>query len=228
STMTGGTSLRLDAVDPDGTPVVSARSLIVRPVQQAALDGTQRGRQNALFRLDWAAVAAERSAAPLDLALLGAGRAHPDLAALEQALAEGAEAPQAVVATIDSPADAADPAEAARVTAVRALELVQRWLASERLGDARLVVATRGAVAVGEESPDVAQSPVWGLVHSAQSEHPGRFVLVDVDGSDGDGEPDWNAALATDEPQLAVRKGELLAPRLMRAETAAPGAGWSP
>ncbi|KJS51292.1 hypothetical protein VM98_37970, partial [Streptomyces rubellomurinus subsp. indigoferus] len=26
STMTGGTSLRLDAVDPDGTPVVSARS----------------------------------------------------------------------------------------------------------------------------------------------------------------------------------------------------------
>ncbi|KJS57698.1 polyketide synthase dehydratase domain-containing protein, partial [Streptomyces rubellomurinus] len=32
STMTGGTSLRLDAVDPDGTPVVSARSLIVRPV----------------------------------------------------------------------------------------------------------------------------------------------------------------------------------------------------
>ncbi|KJS51603.1 hypothetical protein VM98_36245, partial [Streptomyces rubellomurinus subsp. indigoferus] len=32
----------------------------------------------------------------------------------------------------------------------------------------------------------------------------------------------------TDEPQLAVRKGELLAPRLMRAETAAPGAGWSP
>ncbi|WP_369183252.1 SDR family NAD(P)-dependent oxidoreductase [Streptomyces sp. Y1] len=228
STMTGGTSLRLDAVDPDGTPVVSARSLIVRPVQQAAIDGTQRGRQNALFRLDWAAVAAERSAAPLDLALLGAGRAHPDLAALEQALAEGAEAPQAVVATIDSPADAADPAEAARVTAVRALELVQRWLASERLGDARLVVATRGAVAVGEESPDVAQSPVWGLVHSAQSEHPGRFVLVDVDGSDGDGEPDWNAALATDEPQLAVRNGELLAPRLMRAETAAPGAGWSP
>ncbi|MQS13783.1 SDR family NAD(P)-dependent oxidoreductase [Streptomyces kaniharaensis] len=227
STMTGGTSLRLDAVDADGTPVVSVRSLIVRPVQQANLEGAGRGRQNALFRVDWAAVTAEDSAGPVRIALLGAGDTgeehhYTDLAALEEALADGAEAPQAVVAAIEAPSGAADAAEAARVTAGRALELVQRWLASEWLTDARLVVATRNAVAVGEEAPDVAQAPVWGLVHSAQSEHPGRVLLVDLD---GDGEPDWSGLLASDEPQLAVRKGEVLAPRLVRAETAAPGTG---
>ncbi|MEU5250106.1 hypothetical protein AB0G81_39910, partial [Streptomyces asoensis] len=29
---------------------------------------------------------------------------------------------------------------------------------------------------------DLVHAPVWGLVRSAQSENPGRFVLVDVDG----------------------------------------------
>ncbi|WP_149180642.1 type I polyketide synthase, partial [Streptomyces sp. TRM49041] len=63
----------------------------------------------------------------------------------------------------------------------------------------------------------------WGLLRSAQSEHPGRFVLVDLDlDRDGDGEgegdgPDWGALLDTDEPQLAVREGRVLAPRLTRA-----------
>ena len=73
------------------------------------------------------------------------------------------------------------------------------------------MIVTRGAVAaVGDEAPDLAQAAVWGLVRSAQSEHPGRFVLVDLDGAD---EPDWAALLARlDEPQLAVRDGRLLAP----------------
>ena len=46
----------------------------------------------------------------------------------------------------------------------------------------RLVVVTRGAVAAGpgEGVTDLAGAAVWGLVRSAQSEHPGRLVLADL------------------------------------------------
>ncbi|MFD8940267.1 type I polyketide synthase, partial [Streptomyces sp. NPDC059578] len=91
----------------------------------------------------------------------------------------------------------------------------------EVLGGSRLVVVTRGAVSVGGGAADVAQAAVWGLLRSAQSEHPGRFVLVDVE---GDQEPDWGALMGSDEPQLAVRGGRLLAPRLIRSAAGASGA----
>ena len=46
-----------------------------------------------------------------------------------------------------------------------------------------VAVVTRGAVSVaGEGVADPAGGGVWGLVRAAQVEHPGRFVLVDVDG----------------------------------------------
>ncbi|KJS57874.1 type I polyketide synthase, partial [Streptomyces rubellomurinus] len=220
-------ALRLEIAGEDGLPIASVERLDVRPVEQAQLEAARQGGQRSLYQVDWVPVPAG-APKPARVAILGEvadlGERFADLDALEKALADGAAVPDAVLAGIESPADAADPAEAARVTAVRALELVRRWLATDRLGDARLVLVTRGAVAVGEESPDVAQSPVWGLLRSAQSEHPGRFVLVDLDGA---GEPGWESLLGLDEPQLAVRKGELLAPRLVRAETAEPGAGWS-
>ena len=93
------------------------------------------------------------------------------------------------------------------------LELVQGWLAGEAFGASRLVVVTRGAVAVvpGEDVPDLAGAAVWGLVRSAQTENPGRLVLLDVDdGRVGGGR--GGAALATGEPQLAFRKGSLTCP----------------
>ncbi|WP_447009001.1 SDR family NAD(P)-dependent oxidoreductase [Saccharothrix sp. DSM 118769] len=71
-----------------------------------------------------------------------------------------------------------------------------------------LVVRTRGAVVAGDGDPvDPAAAAVWGLVRSAQSEHPDRFVLVD---GDADAVP---VALATGEPQVAVRDGVPLVPR---------------
>ncbi|MFB6576660.1 SDR family NAD(P)-dependent oxidoreductase [Streptomyces sp. NPDC056402] len=224
SIATSDNSVRLDAVDDSGVPVVSVASVAVRPVEQAKLEGAQRGRQNSLFQLDWASATAEETTGPERVAYLGTGDTgaenhYADLDALEQALTEGAEVPQAVVAPIGATNPAVGTAEAARAAAADALGLVQRWLASEPLADTRLVVATRNAVAVGDESPDVAQAPVWGLVRSAQSEHPGRFGLIDLDGH----EPDWAALLATDEPQLAVRDGKALAPRLGRADTAPQG-----
>ncbi|MFC4110942.1 beta-ketoacyl reductase, partial [Micromonospora zhanjiangensis] len=45
-----------------------------------------------------------------------------------------------------------------------------------------LVVVTRGAVAVTDtDDPDPDQGAVWGLIRSAQAEHPHRFTLLDTD-----------------------------------------------
>ncbi|MFH8371867.1 SDR family NAD(P)-dependent oxidoreductase, partial [Streptomyces sp. NPDC018031] len=221
----GESTLRVDVTSEDGELAVRLDKLVFRPVEQAQLENVQGTKSSPLYQLDWTPVTVG-AARPVRLAVLGdlgvAGERFADLDALEQALADGATAPELVVAEVTAPAGAEDVAEAARATAGRALELVQRWLAGERLGDARLVVVTRHAVAVGEESPDLAQAPVWGLVHSAQSEHPGRILLVDLAGD----EPEWGALLDLDEPQLAVREGRVLAPRLGRAAAAPEGDAW--
>ncbi len=113
-----------------------------------------------------------------------------------------------------------DPLEAS----VRVLELVQRWFADEHHADARLVVLTRRAIAAGleEDVLDLGHAPVWGLVRSARAEYPERaVVLVDVDEH-----PASVAvllrALDSGESELAIRAGEVLAPRLVPAR---PGAG---
>ncbi|SMC49258.1 type I polyketide synthase [Kibdelosporangium aridum] len=102
-------------------------------------------------------------------------------------------------------------------TVHQALSKVQDWLADEANAGSRLVFLTRGAVAAGNEDvPDIASAAVWGLVRSAQSENPGRFVLVDTDGTQASQDVLANA-LATDETQLAIRAGTVYAPRLARA-----------
>jgi acyl carrier protein len=77
-------------------------------------------------------------------------------------------------------------------------------------------------------TPEVLGDPmvaaVWGLVRSAQSEHPDRFVLLAVDDRQ-EVEAAVSAAVASGEPQLAVRAGRLLAPRLARGWTPEPGGG---
>ncbi|WP_425445805.1 SDR family NAD(P)-dependent oxidoreductase [Umezawaea tangerina] len=95
----------------------------------------------------------------------------------------------------------------------RVRDTLRDWLADERRERTTLVVLTRRATAT-EDVEDLAGAAVRGLVRAAQSEHPDRFVLVDVDTAD---DPPVAAALATGEPQIAVRAGALLAPRLVRA-----------
>ncbi|HZB49991.1 MAG TPA: SDR family NAD(P)-dependent oxidoreductase, partial [Mycobacteriales bacterium] len=220
--LAGDTTLRLTIVGEDGLPVATVARMDVRPVEQAQLEAARRTGPRALHRLEWAPVPAP-PARGARVAVLGdlplSGPRYADLADLERAVTAGAVVPDVVVA----PVAAADGqgAEAVRGTAVRALELARRWVASEPLGGARLVVLTSGAVAAGDAAVDLAQAAVWGLVHSAQSEHPGRFVLVDTDGGT---EPDWGALADLDEPQLALRAGRLLAPRLARADVAVPDA----
>ncbi|MGW2397364.1 SDR family NAD(P)-dependent oxidoreductase [Kitasatospora sp. NPDC001664] len=107
------------------------------------------------------------------------------------------------------------------------LTATQAWLADEANGGSRLAVVTSGAVPVLGEAPDPVLAPVWGLLRSAQSEHPGRIVLLDTD---HDSEHLIPAALATEEPQLALRAGRVHVPRLVRATAPEVGAArpWDP
>ncbi|SDM38948.1 type I polyketide synthase [Allokutzneria albata] len=87
-----------------------------------------------------------------------------------------------------------------------ALELVRAWSGS------RLVVLTSGAVAT--DTPNLGAAPVWGLVRSAMAERPGQFALLDIDCAPHEVPPH---ALTGSEPELALRAGRLLAPRMVRA-----------
>uniref|UniRef100_UPI000A54E7FF type I polyketide synthase n=1 Tax=Streptomyces torulosus TaxID=68276 RepID=UPI000A54E7FF len=106
----------------------------------------------------------------------------------------------------------------------RAAELARAWLADDRLTDTRLVVMTRRAVAAGDGPCAPAEAPVWGLFRSAQTEHPGRFVLVDLD-DDPASAAALPAAAACGEPQVAVRAGRLYAPRVVRPTGGGTGPG---
>ena len=71
-------------------------------------------------------------------------------------------------------------------------------------------MCTVGAVALpGEDVSDLAGAAVWGLVRSAQTENPGRIVLVDSDGA-----VDVAAVIAAGEPQVVVRAGVVYTARL--------------
>ncbi|NED09033.1 hypothetical protein G3I55_46245, partial [Streptomyces sp. SID6648] len=65
---------------------------------------------------------------------------------------------------------------------------------------------------------DLAGAAVHGLVRSAQTEHPGRLVLLDLEsGTDAaDAAAFLPALLDSGEPQAAVREGTLHVARLSR------------
>ncbi|WP_423203139.1 type I polyketide synthase [Krasilnikovia cinnamomea] len=90
------------------------------------------------------------------------------------------------------------------------LAAVQRQLSTET----RLMFVSRGAVS-GDDLPAAA---AWGLVRSAQTENPGRFLLVDTDDTAASAAvlPTLPALLADGETQLLVRDGEVRAARLAR------------
>ncbi len=219
--------LAIDAVDTAGAAVAAVEALVARPVERRQLDAARRAGSDALFDLGWSPVDAagegrDRSEGPVAVFGAGGGLAAALAAAgvaVETLAGDGAEAPAAVLIGVDAGAGEDSPAAAARAAVVGALGSLHEFLAHERLAGTRLVVVTRDAVAVRPgERPDPAGAAVWGLVRAAQSEHPGRVVLVDVDGT----EESWRAvpaaAAVEDEWQVALRAGEALVPRLVRAE----------
>ncbi len=234
-----GEAIAVSVADERGEPVVSVDSLVARAISPEQLRAGRPAGRDALLRVEWVAAPvtpeADTVADPArDTALLevqprsalagaaaqGGGElaSYPDLASLGSAAEGGLAAPRYVLVDFTDAAGEL-PGAAHRLT-LKALDLLQRWLADERLADSRLVLCTRGAVAAaaGEDLPGLAAAPVWGLVRSAQMESPGRIALIDFDGT----ESSWRAlpaalAAISAETQLAVRQGVALAPRLTRA-----------
>jgi acyl transferase domain-containing protein/NAD(P)-dependent dehydrogenase (short-subunit alcohol dehydrogenase family)/acyl carrier protein len=246
-TSTGPDTVSIELTDTTGALVASVDSLAVRSVDADRIGGT--GTRGALLRVDWTEPPLAEPTGNATWAILGTdpyglGEALGAQRATNPAEAAGADL---VVTTLQAMAEAAPP-DAARDVAGRALRLVQDFLADGQLADARLVVVTGNAVpALWTQAPDnaaLAVAPVWGLLRAAQAEHPGRVILVDTD-TDTDTDADTYAdavgeraggarglasllpvTVACGEPELAVREGRLLAPRLVRGGGTAEAAGW--
>ncbi|MER7415156.1 beta-ketoacyl synthase N-terminal-like domain-containing protein, partial [Streptomyces cacaoi] len=227
--VTGG-GMSVLAADDTGRPVLSAETLATRPFGEGLGGPADTRTTGFLHRVEWTPVPASgtgsgaRPLAAVSGDALGLDRladGYEDLADLARRVAAGeCPPPKYVLAGIPTPTatpTGTDLASEAISTAGRALTLVQDWLADETFAatGARLVLVTRGAVpaGAGEGVADLTASPVWGLVRSAQSEHPGRFVLADLD-ADEASLTALPAALDAGEPQLALRRGELSIPRV--------------
>ncbi|WP_052230361.1 type I polyketide synthase [Streptomyces sp. CT34] len=122
--------------------------------------------------------------------------------------------------------EAADPAAAVLAATENGLEIVRRWLSGPHPG--RLTLLTTEALAAGDPAgARLAHAGITGLLRSARAEEPGRFQHIDVPGSGAD--PGLiAAALGSAEPELALRAGELLMPRLRPLTALATPAEWDP
>ncbi|WP_344318289.1 polyketide synthase dehydratase domain-containing protein, partial [Streptomyces javensis] len=184
----GGVSVT--AFDSVGEPVLHARSLAMREAAVGQVSGSDRQVRQSLFTVDWVPLTVQAPVGAVQWARHGSGLAP------------------VVVASVSAAPAGCSASQAAELAAVTVLGWVQEWLADPAADDARLVIWTQGA-AVGE---DLAGAAVAGLVRSAQSEHPGRLLLVDVDPAagldptrDADVETVLAAVLDSDEPEVCIR-----------------------
>ncbi|MFD7507671.1 SDR family NAD(P)-dependent oxidoreductase, partial [Streptomyces sp. NPDC059850] len=235
-TPTAADRLALRVCDPVGTPVVTVDDLILRPAPEDRRLGRARAAgRNALFQLGWAPAPLPEGGPVLRTAVLGSGAEplaaalpdaarHPGLDAIRAATAEGTPAPDVVFATVATPPDAepdADPVEHTHRIATDVLALLQRFLAAPEFTGSRLAVVTRRAVATHgqDDIHDLPASAAWGLVRSAQSENPDRLLLLDLD--EHDLSPQTVAgAVASGEPQIALRGGQAYVARLVHDDAA--------
>ncbi|MEV6960774.1 type I polyketide synthase [Streptomyces sp. NPDC051207] len=193
-------AVRIELADPAGAPVGVVESLAVRPIS-----AEQLGHHESLYVEDL--VSATLPTGPEPSMLTCAGLAE---------LPDG-ELPAVVVVPAGTEADPA-------VAAGRALDAVRTWLADDRFAGTRLALRTRNA------RTEPAAAAVWGLLRSVQQEHPDRFLLADVEGTDSDSIPAaaWNVPGG----QLVVRDGEILVPRLspvpLSRITGRDGTAWDP
>ncbi|MET8681916.1 type I polyketide synthase, partial [Streptomyces sp. NPDC004647] len=239
----GDDTVSIAVYDTAGGPVLSVDSLVSRSVPTASLDDTGAVHRDSLFSVDWTAPKSPAAAGPDTVALIGADpldmagglrtagipvTAHPDLTAL--AAADGPVPGVVLIAANGEPDSTYDGVVAATHTlGAVVLAHVQQWLAEDRFADARLVFVTQGALT----GDDLAAASVHGLVRTARTENPGRLGLLDIDPGTASLPPEAVPALlrsalaaGADEPDLAVRGGELLAARLTRVPVPAERPSW--
>jgi malonyl CoA-acyl carrier protein transacylase/NADP-dependent 3-hydroxy acid dehydrogenase YdfG/acyl carrier protein len=218
----GPDTVTMTVADPVGATVAIVDSLALRPLVAERLAAAGPARRDGLLALDW--VPLPGSADPVapdaadDWIVLGDDdlgltevTSLPDLDTLagpDDEPASDDEAPEAVLTAVRT--------GPLRPVLAATLALVQRWLADERLTRSRLVVVTRDA------ENDITLNAVRGLLRSAQTENPGRLLLLDTDDTPLTVQA-VARALAGGEPQVALRGGLLHAARLAPA-AAAPAA----
>ncbi|MEV6730901.1 type I polyketide synthase [Streptomyces sp. NPDC051364] len=196
----GGTSAEgtgLQLTDPTGQPVMTVDAVRGTPFspEQAGIAGALP--HDALFRLEWTECALPAQDRALDIVTVATGE---DVAA---SAGSATSIPDVLLYEAEAAsAAAADP----RASVNAALAVLQAWLAEPALAETRLAVVTGDCA-----DPDAAA--VWGLVRSAQSEHPDRIVLADLDDVSRSA---LAAVVLSGEPQLRVREGVAEVPRLVR------------
>jgi polyketide synthase 12 len=197
----GQSAVSIELADGLGLPVLSVASMVARPVSErqllAAVSNTGPDR---LFEVVWSAQPPAEADA---VAIAAWGTTGSD--AVDPA-------PMAVI--FESAPAVGDVVTDVYAATSAVLPVLRSWLARDGAGT--LVVATRGAMGLpGEDVTDLAGAAVWGLVRSAQTEHPGRIVLVDLGAgaSPLDGEA-TAAILAAGEPQVLLRGGTVYTARV--------------
>ncbi|WP_329112976.1 type I polyketide synthase [Streptomyces sp. NBC_01465] len=228
----GEDTISLVVADDHGRQIAHVGALAFRPAGAEQVRSARGGQEQSLYEVQWRPVQEQQQETGSDrwgvlgtkdglasrLSAAGDGRAV-FYASMDEVLA--GDAPGQVVLCLDDFAAAGpDLLTAVGDTDKRVLDWIQQFLAEEALAASTLVVVTRLAVdtGAGERVESLAGASVWGLVRSAQTEHPGRFRLVDID----EEAASWARipdVLDLDEVQLALRAGELRVPRLAPAST---------
>ncbi|MEN2423977.1 SDR family NAD(P)-dependent oxidoreductase [Streptomyces rimosus] len=212
---TGGNGdVAITLADETGATVATADSLVFRPLpadESYLLGPAEDGAE--LLVQDWVPV---RRPSTVD----GVGEWYdPGTGGLDLAALADAEGPVPPVVVLRPARPAGDDVTArVRAALTELTGYLRRWLTDQRFAGSLLVVRTECALGVrtGDE-PDLALSAAYGLARSAQNEYPGRLLLVDVDEPADTALRDAVAvASAAREPQVALRAGELLVPRLHR------------
>ncbi|HEV2639014.1 MAG TPA: SDR family NAD(P)-dependent oxidoreductase [Actinocrinis sp.] len=221
ATATGADTVALRLTDASGDPVLSVGSLTVRPLDPAALDALREGGVPSILTVDWLAIDSP-DGREIDAAVVGTDAwgiaalpgcsGYPGLAELGEAAAGGRAIDTVLICF---PPSAGPLPDSAHASAQKALAAIAGLPTLPMGAGVRTVFVTCGAVSTEAAMPvtDLAAAPVWGLVRSAQADHPGRFVLVDMDAA-APSAAALSGALATGEPELAIRDGRVLVPRL--------------
>ncbi|MFC4566054.1 SDR family NAD(P)-dependent oxidoreductase, partial [Nocardiopsis mangrovi] len=229
-------AVAIEAADADGRPVASIGALVMRELtdrQGATAPAPAPASSSALLRMDWVPFGSKVPTFEGTVAVVGGTGDFGVAEALarggvrvrevaDPASAAALEGVSAVVVPVRTPEAGDDPVGDVRRGLGGVLKAVQAWLADDRLADARLVVVTRGAVAAGpaDAAPGLVGAAVSGMVRSAQAESPGRVLLADVDAAAESAANLPSLLGVADEPQVAVRGGDVLVPRLARTDTA--------
>ncbi|MEW2619203.1 type I polyketide synthase [Streptomyces sp. NPDC048106] len=240
-TRTGTDTAAVHVADASGAPVATAAQLMWRTLSPEGLGGARRvTHHESLFRADWVPsttpvpaadptltwavvtgddpAARDRLEAALARPLTGH---HPDLAGLRAAVDAGTAVPDVVVLPLKHHGGD-DVVAATHASVVRVLGVVQDWLSDDRFEASRLVLACPGGVPDHgtDSAAGLAGAAAWGLLKSAQTENPGRIVLVDIAPDAWRGLP---GVIASGEPLAALTgDGTVLVPRIARVPAQPP------